>query len=733
VVLGMRDTADSSLPVRTRLADLGWLRRTLAWVIPLGALAFAVRVWPFPAPNGVILDGALGGGRIALIALGIALIYRANRIVNFAQGDLGQVPATLGALLVISLGVNYFLAFTTGLVAAIVLGVLVETLIIRRFFRAPRLILTVATIGLSQVLIGGGLFLADAFGQSFETNRLDPPFTVKFEVGSTIFNGNDVIAMIVIPVAFIALAAWLRLSNVGVAVRASAERADRASTLGIPVKRLHTIVWTVATVLAFLGMWLRAGAVGLPIGTVLGPTFLLLALAAFVIGRMDRFAIIAIAGIGLGILDKAITFQPGNNPAYNDAILFFVILGALFVTRRPSAGRAGAGQVSTWQAAREVRPIPRELKGLPEVRIAKLLLGAAVLAFVLTLPLWLDESRMNLVSVIVIFGIIGVSLVVLTGWAGQVSLGQMGFAGVGAAVGGWATYYMQTDLSLALLAGGAAGALAAILVGYPALRRRGLTLAVSTLAFALFVSSFLLNQELFGENGDSPLFFPGGWLPGFRIDRTPLFGRIDIESETRFYFVCLVVLGLLLIVVRGVRRSRTGRVLIAIRENDAAARSYGVNATRTNVACFALSGFIAAVAGVLLVHQQTGLQVGVGNLYLPEQSLRVFSMVVIGGLGSLPGVLLGAVYVYGTQYFLPGQWQFLATGAGLLLILMVLPGGLGAVLYDTRDWLLRQVAKRRKLVVPSLVADVRVEEPIPEPAREEAEEAAERAPAEVGP
>jgi branched-chain amino acid transport system permease protein len=731
VVLGMPDTTDASLPVRTRLADFDRLGRVLAYVVPVAAFIFAVRVWPFPAPNGVILDGALGGGRIALIALGIALIYRANRVINFAQGDLGQVPATLGALLVISLSVNYFLAFTTGLVAAIVLGVLVETLIIRRFFKAPRLILTVATIGLSQVLIAAGLFIAQAFGQDFQSNRLDPPFEVKFQVGSTIFNGNDVIAMVTIPIAFIALAAWLRLSNIGVAVRGSAERADRASTLGIPVRRLHTIVWTVATVLAFLGMWLRAGAVGLPIGTVLGPTFLLLALGAVVIGRMERFALIAAAAVALGILDKAITFQPDNNPAFNDAVLFLVILGALLVTRRPSSGRVGADQVSTWQAAREVRPIPRELKGLPEVRMTRWVLLAGVGAFLVTLPLWLDESRINLAAIIVIFGIIGVSLVVLTGWAGQVSLGQMGFAGVGAAVGGWVTYYTETDLSLALLAGGAAGALAAIVVGYPALRRRGLTLAVSTLAFALFVSSFLLNQELFGENGEPPGFLPGQWLPGFRIDRNPIFGRFDIESETRFYFLCLIVLALLLIVVRGVRRSRTGRVLIAIRENDSAARSFGIHTTRTNLACFALSGFIAAVAGVLLVHQQTGLQVGAGNLYLPQESLRVFSMVVIGGLGSLPGVLLGATYVWGTQYFLPGQWNFLATGAGLLLILMILPGGLGAVLYDVRDWLLRQIAKRRKLVVPSLVADVRVEEPLPEPLLEEAEEAAERTPAEV--
>ena len=265
-MLGMPDTTDASLPVRTRLADFDRLGRVLAYVVPVAAFIFAVRVWPFPAPNGVILDGALGGGRIALIALGIALIYRANRVINFAQSDLGQVPATLGALLVISLGVNYFLAFTTGLVAAVVLGVLVETLIIRRFFKAPRLILTVATIGLSQVLIAAGLFIAQAFGQDFQSNRLDPPFEVKFQVGSTIFNGNDVIAMVMIPIAFIALAAWLRLSNIGVAVRGSAERADRASTLGIPVERLHTIVWTVATVLAFLGMWCAPAPSGFPSG-----------------------------------------------------------------------------------------------------------------------------------------------------------------------------------------------------------------------------------------------------------------------------------------------------------------------------------------------------------------------------------------------------------------------------------------------------------------------------------
>jgi branched-chain amino acid transport system permease protein len=327
---------------------------------------------------------------------------------------------------------------------------------------------------------------------------------------------------------------------------------------------------------------------------------------------------------------------------------------------------------------------------------------------------------MNFAGIVVIFGIIAVSLVVLTGWAGQVSLGQMAFVGMGAAIGGALTDRVGLDLSISMVASGVAGAVIAIVIGFPALRRRGLTLAVSTLAFALATSSYLLNRGIFDDT----------YLPGFRIERPDLFGVIDINTDTRFYFLSLATLGLALLVVRGVRRSRTGRVLVGIRENERAVRSYGVDTTRTTLAGFALSGFLGALAGALLVHQQLGLQ---NASYEPQQSLKVFTMVVIGGLGSVPGALLGATYVQGVDYYLPAQWQFLATGAGLLLVLMMLPGGLGAVMYDARDWILRRIAERRGILVPSLLADRRIEEPIPEPVLEEATEAAERAPAELAP
>lgn len=672
--------------VQDRASGLGFL-------LPLVAL-FVVQQVLFPAPMGVVLNGALVGGRIALIALGIALVYRANRVVNFAQGDLGSVPATLAVTLILAWGLNFWLGFVVGLVASIVLGLLVETLIIGRFFRAPRLVLTVATIGIAQLLTGAGLLLPRAFGSTSFGSRVPQPFSAEFTYSGVTFNATDILTMIVVPAAFLALGLFLTRSTFGIAILASAERADRAATLGIPVRRLHTVVWIIATVLAYLAMFLRAGAVGLPIGEVLRPTFLVQALAAAVFGRFERLGTIAAAGIGLGVVDQAMTFQDWAKPAYNDAVLFVIVLVGLLVVRGGGTGRVDSDSSSTWQAAREVRPIPRELAGLPEVRAVRFGLWAIIGVFVLTLPLWMSNSRLSLATIIVLFAIVAASLVVLTGWAGQVSLGQMAFVGVGAAVGGALTSNESWDLLPAVLVAGLVGGVAAVVVGYPAIRRRGLTLAVSTLAFALFVSSYLLNRTIFDD-----------WLPPRRISRGSILWSIPLDSEARFFYVSLAFLALTLIVVTGVRRSRTGRVLVAIRENERAARSYGVNATRTTLAAFALSGFLAAAAGALYVHQQQGLAV---EPFLTQRSLELFSMVVIGGLGSLPGAVLGAVYVRSADFFLPLDWQFLATGIGLLAVLLLLPSGLGGLMADLRDGALRRVARRRGIVVPSLLADVRV-------------------------
>ena len=209
------------------------------------------------------------------------------------------------------------------------------------------------------------------------------PIDASFTVGVVRFGGNEVIAAITVPVVCALLALFLR-TRVGVAVRGTAENADRAALLGIPVRRLETLVWVIAAVLAFLSVFLRAGIVGLPIGTVLGPAILLRALAAAVIGGMERLPTIVVAAIGLGIVEQSVVWGWGQRQ-YVEPVLFVIVLVALLVT---PAGRGLRGRIepSTWRAVREPRPVPRELARLPEVRAAGFGLVLLVALVLVALP-----------------------------------------------------------------------------------------------------------------------------------------------------------------------------------------------------------------------------------------------------------------------------------------------------------------------------------------------------------
>ncbi len=306
------------------------------------------------------------------------------------------------------------------------------------------------------------------------------------------------------------------------------------------------------------------------------------------------------------------------------------------------------------------------------MRVARFAIGAAVLLGVVLIPLLLPEDRVKLCATIGIFAIIGVSLVVLTGWAGQVSLGQMAFVGLAGAFAGTVATRWHWDTALILIASGVLGALATVAVGMPTLRARGLAFAVMTLAFALACSNYLLNT------GYSPI---RSWIPKGHVERTEILG-ISLRSETRFYALVIAMLAFAIVAVRGLRSTRTGRVLISVRDNERAAESYSISARSTLLLAFAASGFLAGMAGALFVLQQQALDHGA---FEPAEGLRIFAMVVVGGLGSISGAVLGAVFVYGAKWFLPQQWSLLSTGAGLLLVLMLLPGGLGAAAGDVRD------------------------------------------------
>ena len=646
------------------------------------AAIVAVQLVFFPLSTGLFLRGVIVGALTALVALGMAITYRSNRIVNFAQGDLGGVPVVLVYMLISVWHWPYFVALGAGAVSALVLGALVEMAVIRRFFRAPRLLLTVATLGLAQLLAACALLLPILFGTThFLTPRIDPPFEFDFTIGSgrhgVVFHANDVLALVMVPIVIAILAMALRRSAVGVAVRASADSADRASLLGVPVKRLQTVVWSVASLLAFVAVFLRAGVLGIPINSTLSFDLLLRSLTAMVLGGMVDLVAITAAATALGVLEIGVSAN-ASSPALINPILAVVVFVSMLLIRRRRASRTSLDDTSTWRAAEDVRPVPAALARLPVVRLARWGSIAVIAGGALLLPHVLSIDRSLKASALLIYAILGLSLVVLTGWAGQVSLGQIGFFAIGSALGAKATQDWNLDLSLALVLVAAVGGVVAIVVGLPALRRRGLELAVITLAFALATTSYFLNREFFT------------WVPDGRIQRPPLFGRISIDSPTAMYYLCLAVLVAAMIGLHGVRRSRTGRALIALRDNERGAQAYALNATRVRLVAFAMSGALASVAGCLLSQHEQAFD---PSLFDPFQNLTVFTMVIVGGVAAPSGAVLGALYLLGTRWFLPSDWQLLASGVGVLIVLMVLPEGLGGLLYRVRDRFLHHVSR----------------------------------------
>ncbi|HZT64709.1 MAG TPA: ABC transporter permease [Acidimicrobiales bacterium] len=638
-------------------------------------------------PNGIFLQGLVLGALNGLLAIGLVLIYRTNRIINFAQGELGAFAATLAAELVQRYRVPFYAAVAVGLVAAVLSSALIEFAIIRRFTKAPRLILTVVTIGVAQILGAVELAIPALLNKNAKMQTgFQTPLSFGFNYGGVQFRGDHIVVMIITPVVIAGLVWFMRRTGYGLAARAAADDRDRARLLGVPVKRVSLIVWSIAGGLSALTAVLSAPITGFQFGALGGYTLLAYALGAAVIGRFESLPITFGAALLISLAQQVLFFGTGHSgPDFG--LVFAVILVALLIQRRRT-GRLETG-ASTWQAVEEVRPVPRELRRLPEVRYGRWGLAGLALALGVVVPFVLTPSRTSLATDILIYAMVGISLVILTGWGGHLSFGQWALAGVGGLVAGHiAASSNPQDFFVTLLIAGAAGAAAALLIGIPALRIQGLFLGVTTLAFAVAAGNWIFSFGLFN-------------VPG-AIQRPLMFGVWDVSNERSFYLLILAFLVVTLVVARNLRNARMGRVLVAMRDNEKAAQSLGVPRVRTKLAAFAASGFIAAVAGALYAYHQQQLT---PERFPADLSVFLFSMIVIGGMGSTTGAVLGAIVIRGIQYFLPYEFSLLGTGFGVVLLLLFFPGGLGQLFYMARDALLRTVAERRGVLVPSLVAD----------------------------
>lgn len=670
----------------------------------VGLVFVAAALFPKGLPAGIGLTAAVFAARASLAVAGVVLIYRTNRIVNVAQLQLGAFGGVLFFHLIrnhtvlATLGVDrpsqwmlhleYWGVALLAVALSALCGLATYVFVVRRFRDAPPLVGTVATIAVAQVLTWAATQVPNWFEEQTLGGVVPPPMTVRFRVAPVLFNVAEVAALVSGAAALFAIAFFLRRTRMGVAVRASAENPDRAASLGMNVTKIGATVWTLAGALSGIGAVLLVMSVGGGTGGAAAGS-LVRVLAAAVIAGMVNLPLALLATLALAVLDQSFLWSFGNATLL-DLVVFLLLLLFLVLRPVPRAGRVDPTGGS-WQAAREVRPVPQELRGVKDVarlrRRVAIALGVVALGF----PFVMSPSQTSSGTVMLLYGIVGMSLLLLTGWAGLISLGQFAFA----AVGGWGVALFGGQLGLpfllALPLAGLLGAVASVVVGLPALRIRGLYLAVTTLAMAVAVTSVLLGERY------------GGRLIPSTLDRPSIFG-LDGADETVFYYLALAMLALVTVATVGMRRSRTARALIACRDNDRAAQSFGINLVRARLETFAVSGLFAAVAGGLFAYQQGG--VAAGN-FSPDTSLTMFLMVVIGGLGSIAGPLLGAFLVGGLTIFLP-TYVGVFSAALVLVILTAAPGGLTQAAFGVRDSLLRRIAVRNRIRVPSLLADGRL-------------------------
>ena len=690
-------------------AAVAALRARPELLVVLAAFAL-LPLLPGRLPLGVLGLGVVQGAVLALHAAGIVLVFRSNRFLNIAQVQIGAVAGTLFAVLVnaqplfrataavcppclerispTATLLNYGLSLVVALAASVGLSWLAYVAVVRRLDRAPRLVATVASIFLVTLLVGLQRGLVHALTTDRQrllvgvTNAVPPPGHLSLTLGGARFGLPDLLLVLAATAGLVGTAVFLRRSATGTAIRAAAENADRAQTLGVDVVKLTGRIWLLVGALS--GVAAVLGAMSTPAGdgsaTSTGAG-LVRVLVVVVAARLVSLPMVGLAALALGVLTAAVQFAVRSTSVLDGALV--LVVSALLLLQRTEGGRADADTSSAYLTGRAARPVPAALAALPGIRGLRRGGALALAVVLLGLPFVFSPSQTSTATTTVLQAMVGMSLLVLTGWAGLASLGQFGLAAVGA----WAAAGSGLPFALALPLGAVTGAAAAIALGLPALRLRPLTLAISTLTFAAAVPAVLLNPEALGRA-----------LPA-ELPRPRLLG-VDLASQRAFYYLALAALLLVVGATAGLRRSRTARVLLAARDNAPAAQSFGIPVLRARLQAFALSGAVAGLAGALFAYQQTGVR---SESFTVDASLQIFCFTVIGGLGTLGGPLLGFVVLLALALArLDPALTALVTGGGGLALLLLAPGGLAQLALGVRDGLLRRVAQRRGIAVPGL-------------------------------
>jgi len=298
----------------------------------------------------------------------------------------------------------------------------------------------------------------------------------------------------------------------------------------------------------------------------------------------------------------------------------------------------------------------------------------AALAALVLFPLFTPRYLVYIATLMAIHTLIALGLNLLTGYTGQISLGHAGFVAIGAYTAGILMARAGVPFPLALLASGFSAAFFGFLLGLPVLRLTGPYLTIATLGFGIAVHQGLTNWEAL-SGGRMGLFVP-----------KPAVGPWVLTSEASLYYLTIGIAGLLTWIAYNLVRSHIGRAFVAIRESDVAAEVMGVNLTVYKTLAFALSAFYAGIAGALQGHLLGYLEPQMFTLF---ESIYYFSMIVVGGLGTIPGSILGAILMTVLPQVLSGlrEWLPVVYGSIIILIMLVEPWGLYGRWIRIKWWL----------------------------------------------
>ena len=557
-----------------------------------------------------LLIGLVDSAIYAISASGLVLTYVTSGIFNFAHGAVGMFLAFLYWELRISLGLPVWLALFLALfVAAPLIGMFLETTVMRRLSGATlatKLVITVALLvsfqGLAQGIWGVQIrTLPRLWGAHY------------FKVSGLVISWDQV--TIVLAAVGVAAGLWalLKLTRLGVAMRAVVDNPELCRVKGINPGLVTKASWSLGSMLAGLAAILIAP------GLNLDPNVLSLlvvsAYAAAIWGRLQSlpatFAGALILGIGS---DLAIGYLAGSGTLANqlEPALPFVLLFVALLVRRPARLAEKA----------KVPPEPRPPRPIPVVGLSGVALACAAAA-----TLFIPGYQLLIGSKGLAYAVALMSLLLLTGVSGQVSLMQFSFAGVGAVVFSMLPTGLPFVLGM-LVSAGAAAALG-MLVALPAARLRGIYLALATLAFAILLDSLFF--------GDDHVLGGGKTLA---IRRPSLFG-IDFASEKNMFILAAVVALVVANIVLALRRGAFGRKLAALRDSPTASETQGMNLMKVRLQVLGISAALAGVAGVLLGSVQT--KVGAQN-FVYENSLLLLLVAAAFGITRVSGAFGGAMF-----------------------------------------------------------------------------------------